>query len=290
MDTIFVIGGGGFVGRHVVRHLAGNGLRVVATSRPGSSPPPATGVEWLPNDLTLDDTATWPVRYDAVVYLAQSSRWREFPLGADDVVRVNVAAVQRAAEHARSAGAKRFVHMSSGTVYAQQKEPVREDEPIPISAARSFYAASKLAAEFLLGSYAPYFGVIQFRLFMPYGAGQNERMLLPLIVSKVREGVSVDLHGADGLMCNPVAVGDVAEAIRRCLSLDGSHTLNLAGPEELTLRQIAGMIGTAVGREPVFTTKPGTAPVIVGDTSRLQATVGWQPPTRFVDGLNDWLR
>ena len=289
MDTVFVIGASGFVGRHVVRHLAGHGLRVYATCRPGSEPPSSTGIEWVPTDLSADDTTAWPARYDALVYLAQSGHWREFPAGAGDVVRVNVAAVQRAAEHARSAGAKQFVHMSSGTVYAQTKEPAREDEFIPISAARSFYAASKLAAELLLGSYAPYFSVIQLRLFMPYGTGQNERMLLPLIVSKVRDGVSVDLHGPDGLTCNPVAVSDVAEAVRRCLTLDGSHTLNLAGPEVLTLRQIAGMIGTAVGREAIFTNKPGVAPITVGDTSRLQATLAWQPPIKFADGLREWL-
>jgi len=289
MDTVFVIGAGGFVGRHVVRHLASHGLRVVAATRAGSNPPPVDGVEWVAAELDSENASTWPARYDAVVYLAQSGRWREFPLGADDVVRVNVAAVQRAADHARSAGGKRFIHMSSGTVYAQTKEPAREDEPIPISAPRSFYAASKLAAEILLGSYSPYFGMIQLRLFMPYGTGQNERMLLPLIVSKVRDGVTVDLHGSEGLTCNPIAVRDVAETVRRCLTLDGSHTLNVAGPEQLTLRQIAGLIGTAVGREPVFTNKPGTAPVIVGDTSRLQAALGWQPPIRFAEGVKEWI-
>jgi len=36
--------------------------------------------------------------------------------------------------------------------------------------------------------------------------------------------------------------------------------------------------------------KPGTAPVIVGDTARLQATLGWQPPIRFAEGVKDWLR
>src|SRR5262245_54438561 len=104
MDTVFVIGAGGFVGRHIVRHLASHGLRVVAATRPGSNLAPVDGVEWVTADLAANDTSTWPARYDAVVYLAQSGRWREFPLAADDVVRVNVAAVQRAADHARSTG------------------------------------------------------------------------------------------------------------------------------------------------------------------------------------------
>ncbi|HKA08447.1 MAG TPA: NAD(P)-dependent oxidoreductase [Gemmataceae bacterium] len=289
MDTVFVIGGAGFMGRHVVRHLVAHRLRVVATYRPGRAPAAEPRVEWLPADLATADTANWPKRVDALVYLAQSARWREFPVGAEDVFRVHVAAVHRAAEHARAAGAKRFIHMSTGTVYAQTREPARETDPIPIGADRSFYAASKLAAELLLGPYSASFGVVQLRLFMPYGPCQNEQMLLPAIAGKVRDGVPVDLHGSNGLSCNPTAIGDVAETVRRCLSLDGSHILNVAGPEVLTLRQVAEAIGSVIGRSPRFANKPETPPVIVGDMTRLKASLGWQPPTRFSDGVRDWL-
>jgi nucleoside-diphosphate-sugar epimerase len=290
MHTAFVIGGAGFIGRHLVRHLTAHGLRVLATCRPGATPPSMPGVEWLPSDLAAaDPTADWPRRYDAVIYLAQSARWRDFPAGADDVVRVNVTEVQRAADHARQVGARRFVHLSTGTVYGQTREPAREDEPVTVAASRSFYAATKLAAELLLGTYSAHLGVTQFRLFMPYGRGQNEKMLLPQIVGKVRSGVPIDLHAPDGLKCNPIAAGDVAEAVRRCLALEGSQVLNLAGPEVQTLRQIAESVGSVVGRGPRFQTKVESPPVIVGDTARLKTTLGWQPETRFSDGVLEWL-
>jgi nucleoside-diphosphate-sugar epimerase len=290
METAFVIGGGGFIGRHLVRHLAAHGLRVVATFRPGAAAPTAPDVEWVQSDLASEDaTHNWPCRYDAVVYLAQAARWRDFPAAASDIVHVNVCALQQAAEHARHAGANRFVHLSTGTVYSQTREPAREEEPIGPEARRSFYAATKLAAELLLSPYSDFFGLTQLRLFMPYGSGQNERMLLPTIVTKVRSATPVDLHGTDGLRCNPVAVGDVAETVRRCLALDGPHTLNVAGPDVLTLRQVAETIGATVGREARFHLKSVPPPVIVGDTSRLKATLGWQPPTRFVDGVREWL-
>jgi nucleoside-diphosphate-sugar epimerase len=179
--------------------------------------------------------------------------------------------------------------MSTGTVYAQTREPARESDPIPVGAPRSFYAASKLAAELLLGPYSASFGVVQLRLFMPYGPGQNERMLLPVIAGKVRDGIPIDLHGPNGLTCNPTAIGDVAEAVRRCLSVDGSHILNLAGPDVLTLRQVAEAIGSVIGRRPRFQTNPNDPPVVVGDTTRLKAALGWQPPTRFAEGVHEWL-
>jgi UDP-glucose 4-epimerase len=289
MSTVFVIGANGFVGRHLVRHLAAHGVRVFATARPGATPQAIANIDWVFADLATGKMSNWPKTYDAIVYLAQSARWREFPGGADDVFRVNVAGVHRAAEHARSVGAKRFIHMSSGTIYMQTKEPAHEDDAIAINATRSYYAASKLAAEMLLGPYSSEFSVIQLRLFMPYGVGQNEKMLLPSIVSKVRDGIAIDLHEPDGLKCNPIAVGDVVEAIRRCLMLEGSHTLNLAGPEVLSLRQVAEAIGSAVGRAPMFNTKPEPAPMIVGDTTRLRQVLQWEPPTRFADGVREWL-
>jgi nucleoside-diphosphate-sugar epimerase len=290
MDTAFVIGGAGFVGQHLVRHLVAHGFFVYATHRPGSPPPDVPGVNWIAADLANPDPSQgWPTRPQNIIYLAQSAKWRDFPATSEDILQVNVSALNLVAMYGRCMSAKRFVHMSSGTVYAQTREPAREDEAIPVGAARSFYGATKLAAELLLNPYSAFFGVTQLRLFMPYGPGQNEKMLLPQIVSKVRAGTSIDLHGEEGLRCNPIAVADVAEAVRRCLTLDGSQTLNLAGPEVLTLRQVAEAVGTAVGREPRFNSKPETPPVIAGETSRLKAALGWHPPTRFADGVREWL-
>jgi nucleoside-diphosphate-sugar epimerase len=290
MGTVFVIGGAGFVGRHLVRHLTSHGSRVFATCRPGCKPSGGAGVEWQECDLTSNEVCDrWPGRYDALVYLAQSSHWRDFPASAADIFYVNLAALHRAAEHARNADAKRFIHFSTGTVYSQTREPAREDEPIRPDASRSFYASTKLAAELLLQPYTQFFGVTQLRLFMPYGVGQNDRMLLPSIVAKVRDGVHVDLHGSDGLRCNPVAIADVVEAVRRCLDLTGSQTLNIAGPEVLSLRQVAESIGIVLGKPPRFQVRSETPPVIVGDTTRLREALGWRPETRLPDGVRAWL-
>ena len=51
MHTVFVIGGAGFMGQHLVRYLAAQRHRVIATFRPGSVPAAVPGVEWLPADL-----------------------------------------------------------------------------------------------------------------------------------------------------------------------------------------------------------------------------------------------
>jgi nucleoside-diphosphate-sugar epimerase len=267
------------------------GLRVYATHRPQKPPPPIAGVDWVATDLGSPAPARhWPARCDTVVYLAQSKRWNAFPETAPDLFTVNVAGLTQALGYAQGAGVGRFVYVSTGSVYTQSRQPAVETEAIDLAASRSYYVACKLAGEVLLGPFQALFPVLSLRLFMPYGSGQNPEMLLPQLVRKVRAGETIQLHGRDGIVANPVAAADVAETLRRCLELDQSATLNVAGPRLLTLRAIGETIGRVTGREPRFEVQPQVLPrVIAGDTAALQAVLGWRPGTSLEDGLRAWL-
>lgn len=255
------------------------------------TPSDLAGVRWIPGDLAAcEPTLDWPPQCDTVIYLAQSRNWRRFPEGAADVLDVNIHGVCRAVEYARRSGAARFVYASSGSVYAPGSGPSRETDPIDLAGARSFYAASKLAAELLLAPYAPLLSMVVLRLFVPYGPGQLQDMLIPQLLRRVKGGEPIGLDGDDGLRMNPVAVCDVAEVISRCLTLDRSVTINVAGPEVLTLREIGRQLGRILGCEPRFEQRPGQATTIVGDTTTLSATLGWTPQTLFADGLQALIR
>jgi UDP-glucose 4-epimerase len=284
--SIVVVGGSGFIGTHALPRLVAAGARVSAIARHRSARAIVDGVAWIDGDLAAaEPTASWPHPCDAVIYLAQSRAWRTFPDGAADVFRVNVRGPFEAIEYARRSGAKQFIFASSGSVYGQHTAMAREHEPVDLLEARTAYAASKLAAEVLLRPYEAFMRVIVLRLFTPHGAGQPDEMLIPRLVGRVRENMPITVEEPDGLQLNPVAVGDVVEAIVRCLTLNRSATLNVAGPEVLTLGEIGRRIGSLFGLEPVFERKPGPARAVVGDTAALRAALGWTPPTRFPDGL-----
>lgn len=291
MAEVLVIGAGGFVGRHLVNRLSAEGHCVHATHRPNSPPPATNGILWHPCDLSAPDpTDQWPARCDAVYFLAQSRKWRDFPEGAPDVVRVNIHALLSTLWYSLRAGASRLIYSSTGTLYTQTSQPATEEEPIDFHADRSFYAASKLAAEALLAPYHQLLPIVSLRLFMPYGEGQSSEMLLPRLVRSVQQSSPIQLHGENGLTCNPVAIADVVEALVRCLHLSSTATLNLGGTEALTLRAIGETIGRVVGAEPRFEPNPNaTPPVIVGDITRLQEALGWKPSLSFEQGLKQWL-
>jgi nucleoside-diphosphate-sugar epimerase len=291
VNRVLVIGGGGFIGGHLLRRLSAS-ASVFATCRPGGTTPPAIiGVSWLPSDLSASDAnRTWPAEVDAVIHLAQSRAWRRFPEGAEDVFAVNVAGVFQAAEYARVAGARRLIYLSSGSVYPASPNLLAEDQAFEIPGSRQFYPSAKLAAEALLAAYRSQFAVVSLRLFVPYGEGQSPDMLFPQLVRRVKSGEPIMLSGADGFRLNPVAIADVVEAIVRCTALERSDTMNVAGPEVLTLRQIGESIGEVLGIAPRFDVRPqGAVADIVGDTTRLLRTLEWAPTWRLADGLRDWL-
>jgi nucleoside-diphosphate-sugar epimerase len=289
MTRILIIGAGGFIGRHAVNGLAADGHDIVATHTPGRQPSPGPGL-WVPCDLTAPDgMARLPRDCDVIVHLAQARKWRSFPEDAPGVFAVNLQGLFASAWFARECKARLFVYASSGTVYSQTTQPALESEGIDVMAARSFYAASRVSAEILLRPFAALLPIVQIRLFMPYGAYQTPEMLLPTIVRNVQSGQPITLHGESGLLANPVAIADVVAAIRRALGLRESITMNVAGPEILSLRDMAVTIGRQVGRQPHFVVQNAARPVIVGDTNLMQRTLGWRPNTSFAAGLATWL-
>ncbi len=290
LKKILILGASGFIGKYAVRKFLESGYNVFAQYLPIENPPKIPEASWFPCDLREQGfTNSFPQEIDTIIYLAQSPDWRCFPEGASDVFQVNVAAAFQTAEYARRAQTERLIYASSGSIYGQLTAPIHEED-VRTENIASLYAASKLAAELLLNQYSSILPVINLRLFFPYGEGQHEKMLIPNLVNRVKDNIPIDLHGDDGLVINPIAIADVAETLKRCLGIGNSITLNVAGPEVLTLRQIGEKIGLVLGKKPVFNYHPAEiAPVIVGNTGRLNETLGWVPEIRFESGLCQWL-
>lgn len=274
--TIVVTGARGLLGVHLCPVLEAEGVRVIAAGR-----------DLL--DLSRPfDASRLPKRVDAVVYLAQSNRFREFPEAADDIFQVNTAQLLATMDYARCAGASNFVYASTGGLYASSDEPVAEgsDYVSPMS----FYAASKRAAEVLTEAYRPYFNIALLRYFFIYGAGQKREMLVPRLVDSVAEGRAVTLQGEEGLRINPVHASDAAAATAAAAWLETSATINIAGPETLSIRQMCETIGEKIGCEPHFDVKADQKPGhLIADTGRMTSLLGG-PSTHFADGVADVLQ
>jgi UDP-glucose 4-epimerase len=278
---VLVTGGTGFTGRALLRTLAKRGDTVYAVHRPGSAAPdPVEGVEPIGQDLSAPLGPSLPDVVDAVIHLAQSRRFREFPDGAADVFEVNAAAAVRLLEWARVTRAKSFVYASSGAVYAPGSAPVEETATLAPS---NFYAVSKRCGELACEQFRGMLKAHILRFFFIYGPGQKG-MFVPSIIDRIRRGDEVSLAGEEGIRLNPVYVDDAVRAIAGVLDSPESMTLNVAGADVVSLRELSDQAGKLLGTEPRFAVGDEAGTGLLGSVKRL-GEAGLGPRVPFAEGL-----
>ena len=284
--TIVISGASGLIGSALTAELAAE-WEVHGIARRAES---SARTIWHEMDLSAPcNFGGLPAAPDAVVYLAQSERFREFPNRAEEIFQVNTVNLLRALEYARARGCRTFVYGSSGGVYGTGETTMSERVEIVARGDLGFYLSSKLCSEILAQNYAPFLDVVVLRYFFVYGPGQRHSMLVPRLIEHVRRGELVDLQGEEGIRINPVHVTDAAAATARALSLTGSHTINVGGPEVLTLRRMCATIGAAVRREPMFRVDRAASPGhLTADIQRMREVLV-APTVLFAEGLKTML-
>ena len=252
---VLMTGGSGCVGQALSRELAQAGHDVVLAGRTAGH---VSRDRFVACDLaTPFDCAAFPVRVDAVIHLAQSRQYRDFPRSAADVFAINVAASQRLADYALKAGATSFLYASTGSVYFPAANPVSE---VATTSGSSFYAASKLAAELIVAGYASALAVGILRLFYVFGPGQS-KMLIDGLYDRIRQGNHVTLQGDGGIRVTPTFSSDVARVFQAAAEQAWTGIFNVASPQIYTLRQIAEEIGNVVDVAPKFEQLDGQRPL-----------------------------
>jgi NADH dehydrogenase len=257
---ILVLGGSGFVGRHVVARLVAAGNRVVAPTR---SRERARHLILLPTvdviecDVHDPTTLAHLVRgasaaINLVGILNESQR--------GDFERVHVELPRKLIAACRGAAVPRLLHISA--LNADAQGPSR-------------YLRSKGEAEALVGESG-----LQWTIFQPSIIVGREDSFLNLFAKLQRLLPVIALACADARF-QPVAVADVATAIIRALADDATQGQRypLCGPKIYTLRQLVAYVGELTGyRRPIVALGPGL--------SKLQAAVLERLPGKLMSRDN----
>ncbi|TSE20166.1 HpnA: hopanoid-associated sugar epimerase [Tepidimonas alkaliphilus] len=230
MNHVLVLGGTGFVGRHVCEHLNRMGIRATVPTR---HPEHAKVVQMLPLvtvvPADVHDAATLTALLqgvDAVVNLVAILHG-----SAAAFERVHVALPQRLGEAMLAAGVRRLVHVSA--LGADPAGPSR-------------YLRSKGQGERALQALASQgLALTLLRPSVIFGA---EDRFLNLFARLQRSLPVVPLAGAQARF-QPVWVGDVAQAIVTCLRRDDTigRTFEAVGPEVWTLADLVRLAGRLSG-------------------------------------------
>lgn len=272
---VLVTGANGLLGREVVRQLALEGHETVlgVSER---SPEMGVGLDQVVlNAADGSFEAKLPAQLDSIIHLAQSRKFKEFPQYAGEVFKTNVWLTQSLLEHAQRKAIEKFVLASSGSVYKTKKFGwLNERSALIRPGEGSHYAASKLSAELITQSYSHLMGVQVLRFFYIYGPGQNREMLIPRLVEKVRSEERVWLEGRKGLQFNPVHVTDAARAVLAALDLNGSHRLNIAGPQATNLREVLELVGQILGKPASLDYQRIRSPKALSSTKLMEELLG----------------
>ena len=287
---ILVTGASGFVGRHLLSNLsaqpASEQLALTAVCRLGSSIP-APRVRWIVADLSDSGwTSALPDEdFDAVVHLAQSKHYREFPAYAGDIFNVNVRSTFELADWAVRHRVKRFVFASTGNVYRTGNTVHHEGDCCEPD---TMYGVSKLSAEMLLKPFSSLTNVLVLRLFGVYGPGQADAML-PGVMQRFLAGEEIVLAGNLGVEFNPIYVEDCSTAIGQLLAgpvQPGYQVLNVGGLETVDLRQVAQLLETLTSKKARVRVTADPPKRLVGSIDKLRSAIAFQPATSFAEGLS----
>ena len=150
--TVLVIGGTGFIGKALVKHLrkAGHGVRLIARDPQGVAPELlALGLDVVKGDFTKIDTIKPALRgIRHVFHLARGfgKTWAEY-------LKYDVEPTRVLAEACADAGVERFIYSSSIAIYdaGHPGQAITEQtQPVPSMLAANPYARSKAENERVL--------------------------------------------------------------------------------------------------------------------------------------------
>jgi len=275
---ILLTGATGFLGSNLVPALLCEGHEVTALGRSERrSAVESMGCRFVASDLSAGEPVPACGDHDVAMFLALSSNIHGWPEQTHDVIGVNVLGAAKFAEAARKAGVRRLLHASSGSVYWPADEAIKEDAPLRSD---NLYSLSQKAGEDFARLYEQYFEVVVFRVFYLYGPGQSGR-LIPNIVQKVADGAPIDLQPrtvsekeTDGLELSVTYVENAVQILNSLMHSSFKGTVNFAGPETISIRQLAEAAGRILGKQPVFkiSSEP-RAGNMIADTTLLQSLV-----------------
>jgi len=282
---VLVTGSSGFIGGHLVKGL-GEHHEVFALMRQ-PRPTPQRDITVVQQDLRDPlDPGRLPRRLDAVVHLAAILFTDACQDDAEPFL-VNVVATWRLLAYARSAGARVFVHASTGGIYGSSDHPFREEDgPNPMD----LYSVTKAQAELAVQGAPGTFRKIVLRYFYPYGPGTPNK--IPEIVRRAIRGEPIKVLRSRKPAINPMHISDAVEATVRCLDLDTDDVLNIAGSEVTSFGDIAQRAARRVGREPVLRViADETASLyergnVVADISRMQRHLDFVPRVSLDQGIS----
>ncbi len=241
---VFITGGSGFVGGHVIERLSPR-HEVRAMARSDRSAATVRGYGATPVRCDLD--AVEPEHLAGVDAVVHCAAYVEEWGTRDDFWKGNVEGTTRMLDVARRAGVGRFVHIGTEAALFDGHDLVDIDETFPYpTRQRYLYSETKAEAERrVLAANRDGFTTISLRPRLVWGP--RDTSVLPAVLRMAREGAWAWLDGGRQ-RTSTVHVSNVALAVELALSAGrGGQAYFIADDGTRTMREFLGALTTTQG-------------------------------------------
>ncbi len=269
---IVLTGATGFVGRHVLKRLTGDGVPVRILVRDG-------------HQLALDDVGSLvEVTITQDLFAESEERLTDALGGSDTIIHAAwyaepgkyldsprnydcLLGTIRLAKCFAAAGGRRFVGV--GSCFEYDSSPGRLGIETPL-APRTAYAASKAATYSALSYVMPTMNVqfVWARLFYLYGEGEDSRRLVPYLRRQLSNGEPAELTNGTQVR-DFLEIREAARQLVEAAMSQRTGPVNICSELPVTVRELAERIADEYGRRDLlrFGARAENAfdpPVIVG--------------------------
>jgi NAD dependent epimerase/dehydratase len=310
--SVLVTGAAGFIGSHLVEELTRRGARVRAFVRYNSrndygwlefvDPEVSRLVEIYRGDLVNPEAVSHAVEgCETIFHLGALIPIPYSYVHPREYVDVNTVGTLNVLEAVRRHESRRLVHTSTSEVYGTaQQVPIDESHPLN---AQSPYAATKIAADQLVGSYYRSFQTpaVIARPFNTFGPRQSARAVIPTIAAQALKGERIELGSLDPTR-DFTFVQDTVAGMLACGTGSGveGEVFNLGTGTEVSVREVVEQTLSYLDRElPVDSVTDRRRPVLseverlVADPGKAARLIGWESKISFEEGLRrtiEWMR
>jgi len=308
MDELcLVTGGAGFIGSHLVEELIRQGrpVRVFDDFSTGLAENLAhlpVRPEIVEGSLTDPIAVARAVRGAGVVFhlgaLASVARSVESPAITHAACATGTLNLLDAA---RKVGVRRVVYAASSSAYggATGTGGQREDQSL---AARSPYAAAKLAGELYMQAFAHTYGIetVRLRFFNIFGPRQRSDSpysgVIALFTAAMARGEAPRIHGDGRQSRDFTYVGNAVQALVRASQAPevSGNVYNVGTGRSISILELADALNDVLDTNlsPQFSpTRAGDVPFSLADITRTKDDLGYDPMVSFEEGLRqtvDW--
>lgn len=298
MSDVLVTGGAGFIGSHLVRHLAnmGGAPTVLDNLSSGALGHSDTGGNVIQKDLEQFSIEDWEkvLTPNQTVYHLAAKKLNTPGVSDESLFATNLRSTIALARAAVRRGVRKIVFTSSLYVYDHElRAPTTElTAPNP----RTLYGISKLAGEqalsAILADTEVKFSLV--RLYFVYGPGQypgrGYKSVIVKNFERILAGLPPQVCGSGHQALDYVFVGDVVNALIHVAQADSSGRLYNVGSGRATsisdltrsMLEVADPLTREIEHLPADWTE-GTSRS--GKAKNLREEFGWMPRTSLQEGL-----